>query len=212
MICPICEKRKAKRLCPAKGLQICSRCCGAEREQTIDCPFDCRYLQEARAHDYKGGIDPKDFPHKEIRIDEGFLREHAELLETYGRELLAGSLAVAGSVDSDARQSLDALVRTYKTLDSGIYYDTRPDSVFARQIVDHLRQKVEEFQENETREAGFPKTRDSDLLRVWVFLYRMALDRDNGRRKGKAFLDFLRLHFQSAPQSVAQPPLIIPGV
>jgi hypothetical protein len=39
----------------------------------------------------------------------------------------------------------------------------------------------------------------------------MALDRDNGRPKGKAFLDFLRLHFQSQP-SAPQPSLIIPGV
>jgi hypothetical protein len=211
MICPICEKRKAKRHCPAKGTQICSRCCGTEREATIDCPFDCRYLQEARQHDYTGGIDPKDFPHKEIRIDEAFLKDHSELIDTCGRELLAGALAIPGAADLDVRGALEALVQTYKTLESGLYYDTRPDSAFARRIVDHAQQAVKAFREREAQQTGFARTRDNDLLRIWVFLYRMALDRDNGRAKGKAFLDFLRQHFGPLLPA-SEPSLIIPGV
>ena len=39
--CPICEKRKAQRFCPAKGEKICAVCCGKEREVIIDCPVDC---------------------------------------------------------------------------------------------------------------------------------------------------------------------------
>ena len=140
MICPICKKRKAKRHCPAKGTQICSRCCGAEREVTIDCPFDCRYLQEARQHDYAGGIDPKNFSYKEIRIDEAFLRDHSELVDTCGRELLAEALAISAATDFDVSGALDALVQTYKTLESGIYYNTQPDSVFARRIVGQVQQ------------------------------------------------------------------------
>ena len=41
MSCPICEKRPAKRFCPAKGEKICAICCGEGREVTIDCPMDC---------------------------------------------------------------------------------------------------------------------------------------------------------------------------
>ena len=32
MSCPICEKRKASRFCPAKAEKICAVCCGTERE------------------------------------------------------------------------------------------------------------------------------------------------------------------------------------
>ncbi len=213
MICPLCEKRKAKRFCPAKGTQICSRCCGTEREVTIDCPFECPFLREARPHDYTGGIAPKDFPHKEIQIDEAFLRDHGELTEMCARELFRGSVSVPGIADTDTRQALEALVQTYKTLDSGIYYASRPESFFARRVMDHVQQAVREFREAETRQAGFPRTHDRDVLHVWVFLYRMALDRDNGRPKGKAFLDFLRQHFQPQPSaSQSQPLLIVPGV
>ncbi len=43
-ICPICEKRRAERYCPAKGEKICAIDCGTEREVSIDCPSDCAYL------------------------------------------------------------------------------------------------------------------------------------------------------------------------
>ncbi len=211
MPCPICSKRKGKRYCPAKAAKICTVCCGTEREVTIDCPFDCPYLEESRAREYKGLLDPKDFPYKDVRIDEGFLREHGDALEACGRALLAGALKVPGATDRDARQALEALLQTYKTLESGLYYETRPDSAFARAIVDSVREQVQQIQREETEQAGFQRTRDGDLLRLFVFLYRLALDRDNGRPRGKAFLDFLRLHFRDveAPQ---QPSLIVPGL
>ena len=150
--------------------------------------FDCRYLQEARHHDYTGGIDPKDFPHKEIRIDEAFLKDHSELIDTCGRELLAGALAIPGATDLDVRGALEALVQTYKTLESGLYYDTRPDSVFARRIMDHAQEAVQSFREEEAERTGFARTRDNDLLRIWVFLYRMALDRDLAPTQGDVVL------------------------
>src|SRR6185437_3901085 len=49
--CPICEKRKPKRFCPAKGEKICAICCGTYREVTIDCPVDCPHLIAARRYE-----------------------------------------------------------------------------------------------------------------------------------------------------------------
>ena len=210
MVCPLCEKRKAKRDCPAKGTKICSICCGSEREVTIDCPFECRYLQESRLHEYKGNLDPKDFPSKEIRIDQSFLRDHAELLNVCGRSLLEGASHTPGVVDRDTHEALDALVRTYKTLGSGLYYESRPASSLAQRVVDQVQEKVREFREQQTRQTGMTQTRDDDVLRILVFLQRMALDRDNARARGKAFLDFLRVHFPD-PEQASQGSLIIPG-
>ena len=209
MACPLCEKRKAKRFCPAKSTQICPRCCGQNREVTINCPFECPYLQESRENDYKhqSGLDPKNFPHKEIRIEEEFLRDHADLLTTCGRELLVASQETAGAIDEDARKALDSLIRSYKTRESGLYYDSKPNSPMGRDVFDHVEQAVAHFREEQTRSDGFARTRDADVMKVWVFLYRMALDRDNGRARGRAFLDFLRLHFE--PQREEKPSLII---
>ena len=210
MVCPLCEKRKAKRDCPAKGAKICSICCGREREVTIDCPFECPYLQDSRLHEHKGNLDPKDFPAKEIRIDESFLQENAVLLSACGRALLKGASLTPGVVDGDTRQALDALIRTYQALESGLYYESRPVSLLAQRVVDHVQQQVREFRDREKHAQGMAQIRDGDVLRMLVFLQRMALDRDNTRPKGRAFLDFLRVHFpdfeQASPES-----LIIPG-
>jgi hypothetical protein len=75
-----------------------------------------------------------------------------------------------------------------------------------------IQQRLREFKENETKQTGFSRTRDSDIRALLVFLYRMALDRDNGRTRGKAFLEFLRQHFPLADaKPAAAPSLIIPG-
>src|SRR3989442_2247168 len=47
--CPIFEKRKPGRFCPAKGEKICAVCCGTEREVTLDCPADCAYLLDRKS-------------------------------------------------------------------------------------------------------------------------------------------------------------------
>ncbi len=210
MVCPLCEKRKAKRDCPAKGGKICSICCGREREVTIDCPFECQYLQESRLHEHKGGLDPQDFPFKEIRIDESFLHENTGLLTACARSLLEGSSQTSPVVDHDTQEALEAMVRTYKTLETGLYYESRPVSLMAQRIVDHVQEKVREFREQQTRQTGVTQTRDNDVLRMLVFLQRMALDHDNARPRGKAFLDFLRVHFPDSEQA-SRESLIIPG-
>jgi hypothetical protein len=211
MLCLICNKRKGKRFCPAKGGKICTTCCATEREETIDCPFDCPHLQESRLHEHTGLLDPDNFPYKEIRITDSFLRDHEDLLLACGRAVLTGALETPKATDRDIREALDALIQTYKTLDSGIYYETRPDSAYAREIMRRIQEQLRKFKESETQQTGFSRTRDSDIRAMLVFLYRMALDRDNGRSRGKAFLDFLRQHFEPREARAAAPSLIIPG-
>ena len=48
--CPLCERRRARRACPALGHQICAVCCGTKRVTEITCPPDCGYLASAKTH------------------------------------------------------------------------------------------------------------------------------------------------------------------
>jgi hypothetical protein len=48
-----------------------------------------------------------------------------------GSRLLEASLAQPGAVDSDVRDALESLIRTYRTLQSGLYYETRPTNLIA---------------------------------------------------------------------------------
>ena len=47
------------------------------------------------------------------------------------------------------------------------------------------------------------RTRDADVLGLLVFLQHFELDRDNGRRRGRAFLDALREFHPPEPESSA---------
>jgi hypothetical protein len=202
MPCAICQQRKAKRFCPGVHGDICSICCGTEREVTVACPLDCEYLRDARRHEKPALLDASAIPNQDIRISEKFLEENEALLIFLGGRLAAAALETEGVSDSDLRDALEALVRTYRTLQSGVYYETRPDNALAKTLFDGAQSAVAEFRKQEQDSQGLPKTRDTDVLGLLVFLQRLELDRNNGRRRGRAFIDLLR-SFYVPPSSNA---------
>src|SRR3979411_2538629 len=111
MTCKICETRRPRRFCPAVRGEICSQCCGREREMTLNCPLDCDYLQEARKHERPIEVNPADFPNQHIRLSETFIREHEPLLIAVGQVVLEAALETPGAVDSDLNEALAALIR-----------------------------------------------------------------------------------------------------
>ncbi len=58
-ICPKCQKRKAKRRCPALGSAICQLCCGRHREKDIHCPPTCAHLSAHKPYQEKKIIDKR---------------------------------------------------------------------------------------------------------------------------------------------------------
>jgi len=202
MSCAICHVRRPKRFCPGVRGDICTTCCGTEREVTVDCPLDCVYLCEAHRHEKIAPTDPHDFPHQDIRVTEDFLRDHEQLLLFLARTLVEAALATPGAVDFDVRETLDALVRTYRTLQSGVYYETRPANPLAANMCHAVQAGVEEFRKQEPERTGMIRTRDSDILAMFVFLQRLELDNNNGRKRGRAYLDFLRGFF---PEGAGEP-------
>src|SRR5579863_6695629 len=143
MKCQICDTRKPRRHCPGVNGEICSLCCGNEREVTISCPLDCPYLVEARLHEKPRPLNPADVPNQDVHVTEQFLREHEPLLMFLSSRLLEASLAAAGAVDSDVREALQSLIRTYRTLQSGLYYETRPANMVAAGIHQRMQEAVE---------------------------------------------------------------------
>ena len=115
-------------------------------------------------------------------------------------------------MDRDIREALEASIRTYRSLQSGLYYETRPDNPLAARIGDTLQERIAEFRKEETQKLGMTRTRDSDVLRLLVFFQRLALDRDNGRPRGRAFVDVLRAFYPdgSAPAAPRASSLILP--
>src|SRR5450755_1892628 len=106
MSCAICHTRKPRRFCPGVAGEICSLCCGTEREVTVDCPYDCPFLREARKHERTAPVDPATFPNQDIHITEEFLGEHEQLLAVAMSGLSLAALDTPGAVDSDVRAAL----------------------------------------------------------------------------------------------------------
>ena len=208
MKCKICETRKPRRHCPGVGGDICSICCGNEREVTVNCPLDCEYLVEARLHEKLPAVNPEQIPNLDVRVSEEFLREHEPLLIFLGAKLLDASLETAGAVDSDVREALESLIRTYRTLQSGLYYESRPANLVAAAVHQKIQDAVPELRK-ELSENGATALREAEILGVLVFLERVGLHQRNGRPKGRAFIDYMRAHFPRKEESPANAPSLI---
>jgi hypothetical protein len=199
--CPICQKRKAARFCPAKGEKICPVCCGTEREVSIDCPSDCAYL--TAAHRYEDGHRrslPGDTPLLDVKVSQEVIYTHQNLLSGLAFTAAKFSVAHPATTDPDVLAALEALAETYKTLSSGIFYERPPDARLARGLYAALAQFLDESKQQTAERATDATAKDSEVFFLLVFLYRMGLLRTNGRPRARRYVEFLRGQFPAAPE------------
>jgi hypothetical protein len=213
VICKICGVRRARRDCPGVQGMICPLCCGTEREVTISCPLDCEYLREARfreaearsKHAHEAHAAPPPMPHPDVPLTEDFLRKHNDLLMFCGVTLIQGALETPGAVDKDVEEALEALIRTQRTLESGLVYQTRAGDLVAAAVQAHMEKALEDYQKLRHDREGLAGYRTAEILGVLVFLLRLSSRTVNGRPRGRAFIDYLT---QAMP---APPPAPEPG-
>jgi hypothetical protein len=139
-----------------------------------------------------GELDRRNLPNQDIRVPESFVREHEELFLFCVVTLVDGAMRTAGAVDSDLLTALDALIQTYRTTESGLIYQTRPDDRVAGAILDAFENSLSSFQK-ERHEQGLTAYRPAEILACLVFAQRAALMGVNGRPRGRAFIDAMRL-------------------
>jgi hypothetical protein len=199
--CPICEKRKAARFCPAKGEKICAVCCGTEREVSIDCPTDCSYLVAAhRYEDQHQRTLPADTPLLDVKVPQDVIYAHQNVLSGLAFTAAKFSAAHPATSDPDILAALEALAETYKTLNSGIYYEKPPDATLPRELYAALSQLLNESKQQLAERPDSMPIKDSEIFSLVVFLYRMGLLRTNGRPRARRYIEFLRGQFPAAPE------------
>jgi len=151
-------------------------------------------------HERPAPLTEKDIPNLDIQLKENFVQDHEH-------EVMALSLAMARAmegekaVDLDAREAIESLVKTYRTLQSGLIYESRPQNPYAAGVQERLANAIEELRKM-AEEAGMQTLRDADVLATLVFLQRLEIQHNNGRRRGRAFFDFLRTYFPEPAPSV----------
>ena len=201
MSCPICEKRKAARFCPAKGEKICAVCCGTEREVSIDCPSDCSYLVAAHRYENEHRRSlPADTPWLDEKIPQDIVYAHQQLMAALAFSIAKFCAVQPAAVDADVLAAIQALTQTYKTLSSGIIYEKPPDAPLPRELYAALMALISELKKQQAERANSAGLKDADLFYLLVFLYRMGLLRTNGRPRSRRFIEFLRGQFPQSPE------------
>lgn len=160
--------------------------------------MDCPWLHDAHEHERKPPFDLDKLPNRDIEVTEEFLTQHEILLAFLAVSFYEGVLETPGATDWDAREAFEALIATWRTLQSGLYYETLPANTFAAGIARHVKGRIDEVREKEAQERGASSIRDSAILAVLVFLQKLEYSHNNGRKRSRAFLDFLRGFY--APQ------------
>ena len=211
MSCPICEKRKPKRFCPAKGENICAICCGTYREANIDCPADCPHLIAARRYEiaHREPLGAQDFPFPDVEFSVEIIRRNGEALSGIGLAILNFAQENKATRDPEILAAVRALAETYRTLESGIYFERPPEAPLPRALYAQLAQFLQEFKKQEAERTGFSKLKDSEIFRLLVFLLRIGTRETNGRSRSRAFLDFLQAQFPQTPKTESAAPRII---
>ncbi len=117
--CARCQKRKAKRHCPALGLDICSLCCGLLREKEIHCPPNCVYLKQHKPYQEKRILARKEtsFSAKELAEDDIFKDERMTWLAFHIEAPLAQF--AAKSPEFNDKDALLALEYAKKKVEKG---------------------------------------------------------------------------------------------
>lgn len=208
MSCVICEVRKEKRFCPAVHGRICPHCCGEQREVTLDCPSECPYLQQARAHEKPRSADQIDpaglFLH--IEVSDQFMFEKEHLLMGLTFALAKAARGDHSLHDQDLIAALTMLSRSYeRRLNSGLHYEQPLTSDAQRRTANEVENMIKEYREAEQKHMGYSTLRDSSVLKALVFLLRLAHGRTSGRPKSRVFVDFLFAQFPEKDSSIVTP-------
>ena len=192
VLCKICQRRRALRLCPAVEGDICPDCCGENREVTLSCPLECEYLREAHAREKPLPVNERELGYPEVTVGEEFLRAHHELLMFSVYSLFQAALRTSGAVDEDVLAALDASIQTHRTLESGLVYEHAAKNNVAANVQRLFDVSLADYGKMREEREGLSPLRNSEILQMLVFLQRVGLRNRNRKPKGRMYIDLLR--------------------
>lgn len=128
----------------------------------------------------------------DVDVSEDFIHNNEDLLLFCVFSLLQASLQTQGAVDTDALDALAASIQTYRTAQSGLLYETRPDNRIAAGIQQKLAEQLAQFEQERIKADPLSRSSDAGIFKILVFLHRIGQQNLNGRLKGRLFIDLLR--------------------
>jgi hypothetical protein len=133
-----------------------------------------------------------------------FLGENEEFLGFLGQALGRAALRNPAVSGFDIREALEASIRTHRTLQSGLVYESLPANPLAADSAG-LSSGDRGVPPPGSRTVGNPQDARKHHAGLLVFLQHFEMSYNNGRPRGRAFLDAL-LDFYSAEAETAAAP------
>ena len=178
---------------------------------TIDCPSDCPHLIAARRYEIAHRKPPgaEDFPFPDVEFPADLIHRNGQALSGIGLAILKFAQENEVLRDPEILSAVGALAESYRTLESGIYFERPPDAPLPRALYGQIAQSLQEFNAQQAEQTGFTKLKDSEIFRLLVFLLRIGRRETNGRPRSRAFLDFLLAQFPPPAKTEREVPRII---
>ena len=209
VLCKICGQRRAKRACPAVEGDICPICCGTQREVSLSCPLSCAFLREAHKHEKAIPVTEADVSNREIEFSEDFFHQHEELMLFCMYSLLQAALRTPGAVDADLLEALAAVIKTHRTAESGLVYESRPENTIAAGVQRIFSEGLAEYEKMRQGKETLALIPETKLLPALVLLRRIAQQNSNGRPRGRMFIDMLSQMVPSTGVDERAPSIIL---
>ncbi|MGH9526949.1 MAG: hypothetical protein ACRD2F_09765 [Terriglobales bacterium] len=198
-MCPLCEKRRAKRFCPAQGAAICPLCCGRFREVTLDCPLDCPHLRASREHGARDSAEPPASPPlaPELEISAAWLAGHEDLLQHLAGAVGAYWAREPRLADPDLLDVLRHLAATLAAERAGVVFESLPSGALREGLFRQIQQAFAAYRPRPRGLGPAPPPRAQDWEMAVVYLGRAVRLRGNGRPRSRLCLEWL------APEAAA---------
>ncbi|MBZ5499303.1 MAG: hypothetical protein LAP85_23135 [Acidobacteriia bacterium] len=212
MKCIVCNQRKGRRSCPAKQAAICPQCCGEKRILEIDCPESCEYLKIGRNHEanqeglrHYRAADPLE-QGKRARILADFEMVFVDLQTL----IAAARQSMRDLTDADVAEALDCLLKTLRTEERGVLYETTTGNLRADGLRRQFSSLIESYRY--PKEADHPRIHLKDAIECLDVLRAVVASHVEAGPSSLSFVEFLVRHLpRSARVGPAQPSIIIPG-
>ena len=204
-LCPICNKRPAKRSCPALASSICSICCALDRMINLECPESCSYLKSGRAAALE-----KVFDERARYIDDhgvpfdNEIPGFGEIMTTIESMIIAVLREKFKSLtDQDVAEGIDNVVRTMETQRSGIIYSHQANTAAAQAVSDSVMEVIDLLKERVRSDYGPSASQLMTIVRAIRQAIAFHMSRSTDGR------DYLRFTTQFYPYPEKKESLII---
>jgi len=124
------------------------------------------------------------------KFDKTFTYRHTPVLNAVSLGICEERAAAPWLLDLDVIEVLKDLTRTMKTLSSGIYYESLPESVVRVSLFHRLKRLFDGFMQPQPHSLE-QSMKVSDAIDVLTFLTYIATVNSNSRPRSRQYLDLL---------------------